>query len=46
MDLHFNTNSRFTRWVIETATLQEPFVLVDIGVQAGEHPRWTCSASI
>jgi FkbM family methyltransferase len=40
MDLHFNIASRFTRWVTKTGTLQQPFVLIDVGVQAGEHPRW------
>jgi FkbM family methyltransferase len=40
MDLHFNSAAPFTRWVVRTGTLQEPFVVVDIGVQGGENTRW------
>lgn len=40
MDLHFNTRSAFTRWVVKSGHLAEPFVVVDIGVQGGENPRW------
>jgi FkbM family methyltransferase len=40
MELHFNIESAFTRWVTQAALLHEPFVVIDVGVQAGEHPRW------
>ena len=40
MDLHFNPDARFTRWVVREGLLREPFVVVDVGVQGGEHPRW------
>jgi FkbM family methyltransferase len=40
MDLLFNTNPRFTKWLIKSGTLQERFVLIDVGVQGGENPRW------
>jgi FkbM family methyltransferase len=40
MDLHFNSAAPFTRWVVRTGALYEPFVVVDIGVQGGENIRW------
>jgi|SRR5215469_11243537 len=40
MDLPYNTQPRFTWWVVEHALLQTKFVLVDVGVQGGIHPRW------
>jgi FkbM family methyltransferase len=40
MDLAFNSVAQFTRWVVKTGGLHEPFVLVDVGVQGGENPRW------
>jgi FkbM family methyltransferase len=40
MDLHFNTNSAFTDWIVGSSALHEPFVVVDVGVQGGENPRW------
>lgn len=40
MDLHFNTDAAFTKWSVESGSLHEPFVLVDVGVQGGENPRW------
>jgi FkbM family methyltransferase len=40
MDLYHYDRPPFTRWVIENGLLHEPFVVVDVGVQAGEHPRW------
>src|SRR6266851_1349458 len=40
MDLHFNRDPAFTRWIVAAGALQEPFVVVDIGVQGGENPRW------
>ena len=40
MDLYWNRNCAFTRWVIEEGLLHEPFVVVDVGCQGGESPRW------
>jgi FkbM family methyltransferase len=40
MDLAFDAVASFTRWVTKTGALRESFVLVDIGVQGGENPRW------
>lgn len=40
MDIHFNSNARFTRWIVETKALHEPFVVVDVGVLGGENQRW------
>jgi FkbM family methyltransferase len=40
MDLHFNIESSFTKWVVATGLLREPFVVIDVGVQGGENPRW------
>jgi FkbM family methyltransferase len=40
MELHFNIESQFTRWVISAGLLSEPFVVCDIGVQGGENRRW------
>src|ERR1700730_10788035 len=40
MDIFFNTNPRFTQWLAKSDALQEPFVLVDVGVLGGENPRW------
>jgi FkbM family methyltransferase len=40
MDLYTNAAPAFTRWIVERGDLAEPFVLVDVGVQGGEHPRW------
>lgn len=40
MELAYNLDAAFTRWVVRQGYLQEPFVLVDVGVQQGEHPRW------
>lgn len=39
MDLHFNMSAAFTRWVVASGALREPFVVVDIGGQGGENPR-------
>ena len=38
--LCFNDHAPFTRWAVEQNHLQEQFVVVDIGVQGGESPRW------
>lgn len=40
MDLYSNLGAPFTRGIVERGDLAEPFVLVDVGVQGGEHPRW------
>ena len=40
MDLHFNMTAAFTKWVVASGALHEPFVVVDIGVQGGENVRW------
>ena len=40
MDLAFNVNPRFTKWLASSGTLREPFVVIDVGVQGGESPRW------
>ena len=40
MDLYHHDQPPFTRWVIENRLLHEPFVVIDVGVQAGEHHRW------
>jgi FkbM family methyltransferase len=40
VELAYNLDARFTQWVVRTGRLEEPFVLVDVGVQNGEHKRW------
>jgi FkbM family methyltransferase len=40
MDLYHHDQAPFTRWIIAEGLLHEPFVVVDVGVQGGEHPRW------
>src|SRR5690242_8676077 len=40
MDLYHHTNPLFTKWVVARSMLSEPFVILDIGVQGGEHSRW------
>src|SRR5262249_20137764 len=40
MDLYNNDSPAFTTWVIENNLLEEPFVVIDVGVQGGPHPRW------
>ena len=40
MDLYHHDQVPFTRWVIGEGLLHEPFVVVDVGVQGGEHVRW------
>ena len=40
MDLFFNENPRFTKWLVASGGLREPFVVIDVGVQGGENPRW------
>ena len=40
MDLYHHGEPSFTRWIIANKLLHEPFVVIDVGVQGGEHPRW------
>jgi FkbM family methyltransferase len=40
VDLYHHSAPPFTNWVIENGLLHENFVVVDIGCQGGEHPRW------
>jgi FkbM family methyltransferase len=41
MDLYHHSNPPFTSWIINSGLLHEKFVVVDIGCQGGEHPRWS-----
>jgi FkbM family methyltransferase len=40
MHLFYNPAPRFTRWAVRARLLESPFVLIDVGVQGGIHPRW------
>jgi FkbM family methyltransferase len=40
MDLYSHPNPSFTKWVVAERLLHEPFVVIDVGCQGGEHPRW------
>jgi FkbM family methyltransferase len=40
MELFFNSKPSLTEWIIKEGMLQTPFVLLDVGVQGGIHPRW------
>jgi FkbM family methyltransferase len=40
IDLYFNIRPEFTNWVVRSNFLQEPFVVIDVGVLGGENPRW------
>lgn len=40
MDLYHNADPRFTKWLVRSGALREPFVVVDVGVLGGENPRW------
>jgi FkbM family methyltransferase len=41
MDQLYNNGSpAFTTWVVENDLLEEPFVVIDVGVQGGPHPCW------
>jgi FkbM family methyltransferase len=40
MELYHHPDPLFTKWVVSEGLLQEPFVVVDVGCQGGEHPRW------
>jgi len=41
MDLYHHDSPPFTRRIVEGGLLHETFVLIDVGVQGGEHPRWS-----
>ncbi len=38
--LHHNLAPVFTRWLVARRLLETPFVVADVGVQGGIHPRW------
>jgi FkbM family methyltransferase len=40
MELYNNDTPGFTAWVVRNDLLEEPFVVIDVGVQGGPHPRW------
>src|SRR5262245_54108853 len=40
MELAFNADPAFTKWVVSKGLLHEDFVLVDVGVRGGENPGW------
>src|SRR5712692_7239819 len=40
MELLDNLQAPFTRWIVGTGALQEPFVLIDVGVHGGVNDRW------
>lgn len=39
-ELVSNQHAPFTRWVVSEGWLHEALVVIDVGVQAGENPRW------
>jgi FkbM family methyltransferase len=40
MDLVYNADPRFTKYVVDCGAMNTPFVVVDVGVYGGENPRW------
>lgn len=40
MDFLENPRPQFTHWAVKSGLLDSPFVLFDVGVQGGMHPRW------
>src|SRR4051812_24691142 len=40
MDLPYNNSPNLTRTLMKCGLLKQPFVVVDVGVYGGEHPRW------
>jgi FkbM family methyltransferase len=46
MDLYHHSTPPFTQWIIANGFLQEKFVVIDIGCQGGEHPRWSLLGSM
>jgi hypothetical protein len=48
MDLAWNRNTEFTKWVVGAGLLTEPFVLIDVGVQVARTfagSRWAIASS-
>jgi FkbM family methyltransferase len=41
MDLYHHSSPPFTSWIIQNQLLHEKYVVIDIGCQGGEHPRWS-----
>ncbi len=39
-DFYKCLSSEFTRWVVDNDFLESDFVILDVGVQGGHHPRW------
>jgi FkbM family methyltransferase len=40
MDLYHHSSPPFTNWILDNGLLHEKFIVIDIGCQGGEHPRW------
>jgi FkbM family methyltransferase len=40
MEIFFNSNPEFTKWMASSGALHEKFVVIDVGVLGGESPRW------
>jgi len=40
VELYFNPESPFTRWVVQQGLLRERFVVIDVGCQGGVHVQW------
>src|SRR5690242_15002191 len=40
MELFEHPDPALTRWIVRSGHLKTPFVVIDIGVQGGEHVRW------
>ena len=45
-ELWFNERANFTRWVTASGLLQEPFVVVDVGVQGDSMKASRCQAAL
>jgi hypothetical protein len=40
MDLVYNADPRFTKYMVESGAMNKPVVVVDVGGYGGENPRW------
>jgi len=40
VDLYYNSNPCFTRWIVDNQLLEGAVVVIDAGCQGGMHPRW------
>src|SRR5262245_41288065 len=40
VELYFNSDSAFTRWVVRERHLHERLVVIDVGCQGGVHVQW------